>query len=556
MGLLTRLALLAFVTGIAASAQNQANELCAGCHDKGQKMAGTVHAPLACSQCHQKHEEYPHPANIAKPVCASCHTQAGADYARGVHGQAVAKGNQGAPECSTCHNTAHEVVNPQSSTFRKSVPETCGMCHSDISAEYKGSIHGQAVGRGELGAAICTDCHGEHLILNKQNAESTVNAHNQRETCGRCHGNVMLARRFGLPADRLTTFDASFHGLAAKGGSQTVAGCASCHGIHNIRPSTDPKSAVNAKNLPQTCGKCHPGAGTRFALGPIHVSEAKEGPALAWVRSFYLLVIPFTIGVMILHNLGDWIRKVVRFQRGGPMSRAVVPSGEVRMYPYERLSHALLATSFIVLAWTGIALKFPDHWWAAPLLFGEPHMQIRRNVHRVAAVIMMVVSFMHLFSLIFNRGLRRHWFEMLPRLSDARDGVHGMLYNLGLRAEKPKLPHHGYIEKAEYWAVVWGTIVMVTTGVLLWANNWSLQFLPKWVLDVSTSVHWYEALLASLAIVVWHFYSVIFDPEVYPLDTAWLTGTSPRRRETHNEEEETAASAEEEEPVRESAGGD
>ena len=533
-----RLAFLVLAAALTLGAQNKANEFCAGCHeDKGKKIAGTAHGSLACSQCHQKHEDYPHPANVAKPACASCHAQAGSDYAKGAHGQAVAKGNSGAPECGTCHNSAHEVLNPQSIDFRKAIPDTCGMCHSDISDQYKTSVHGGAIGRGELNAAVCTDCHGEHLILGKKNEASPVNSANQRETCGQCHGNVELARRFGLPADRLTTFDASFHGLAAKGGSQTVAGCASCHGIHNILPSTDRKSTVNVKNLPATCGKCHPGAGTRFALGPIHVSEAKESHAATWVRGFYIFVIPFTIGFMLLHNAGDWIRKAVRFHRGGPASRAVTPSGEVRMYPYERLSHALLASSFIVLAWTGLALKFPDHWWAAPLLLGEPNMHVRRNVHRIAAVIMMAVSFMHLFSLIFNRRLREHWLEMLPRYQDVVDGVNGMLHNLGIKNEKPSLPHHGYIEKAEYWAVVWGTIVMVATGVLLWANNWSLQFLPKWVLDVCTSVHWYEAILASLAIVVWHFYSVIFDPDVYPLDTAWLTGVSPRRRAGAGEHE-------------------
>ncbi len=548
---LIRLAVLLFAGTLVAGAQNKANEVCAGCHDKGQKMAGTVHATLACSQCHQKHDEYPHPANIAKPACATCHLQAADDYTKGVHGQAVAKGNAAAPECSTCHNAAHEVQDPQSSTFRKAIPDTCGMCHSEISDQYKTSVHGLAVGRGEMNAAVCTDCHGEHLILTKKNEASPVNAHNQRETCGQCHGNVKLARRFGLPEDRLTTFDASFHGLAAKGGSQTVAGCASCHGIHNILPSADARSAVNTKNLPQTCGKCHPGAGTRFALGPIHVSEAKEEPALAMVRNFYLLVIPLTIGLMLLHNAGDWIRKVIRFYRGGPASRAIAPSGELRMYGYERLSHALLAVSFIVLAWTGIALKYPDHWWAAPLLIGEPNIHLRRNIHRIAAVIMIGVSFMHLFSLIFNRKLRQHWFEMLPRYRDMVDGINGMLYNLGIKDKKPALAHHGYVEKAEYWAVVWGTMVMVATGILLWANNWSLQFLPKWVLDVCTSVHWFEAVLASLAILVWHFYSVMFDPDVYPLDTAWLTGRSPRKRGDHEPEVET-----DEEPARETVHGD
>ena len=527
------------------AAQAPDNSVCDGCHDIGKKLAGTVHANNACSSCHEKHEDYPHPAGIAKPKCESCHTQMAADYQRGVHGQAVAKGNAGAPECSTCHGAAHEVKLPSAPAFRSSVPDTCGMCHSDIAEQYKSSIHGQAVAQGNMSAAVCSDCHGEHAIISKMNEASPVNARNIRETCGQCHGNVALSRRLGLPTDRLTTFDSSFHGLASAGGAQTVANCASCHGVHNILPSTDAKSMVNAKNLPQTCGKCHPGAGTRFAIGPVHMSEGsvKEPPAIRYVRTFYLLIIPGTIGLMLIHNFGDWIRKLRRFHRTGPMSRVVVPSEEVRMLPFERVQHALLAISFIALAWSGLALKYPDAFWAKPLLAGE-NIGLRRNIHRIAAVVMTIVSFMHFFALIFSKRLREHWYGMIPTLRDAKDGMAAMAYNLGLRNERPKLSSHSYIEKAEYWAVVWGTIVMVITGSLLWFNNWSLTFLPKSVLDVAVAVHWYEAVLASLAILVWHFYSVIFDPDVYPMDTAWLVGKSPRARdEEHAEESAETVSA-------------
>jgi hypothetical protein len=74
---------------------------------------------------------------------------------------------------------------------------------------------------------------------------------------------------------------------------------------------------------------------------------------------------------------------------------------------------------------------------------------------------------------------------------------------------------------------------MGITGVMLWANNFMLAYLPKWWLDLATVVHFYEAVLAALSILVWHFYSVIFDPEVYPMDLAWLTGRSPRRHGDH-----------------------
>jgi hypothetical protein len=162
-------------------------------------------------------------------------------------------------------------------------------------------------------------------------------------------------------------------------------------------------------------------------------------------------------------------------------------------------------------------------------------MHVRRNIHRIAAVAMMVTSFLHVLGLILKPELRRHWMELLPKWRDFPDGFRMLMYNIGVLREKPVLPSHSYAEKVEYWAVVWGTVVMVVTGLLLWNNSWALQWLPKWVLDVSTSVHWYEAVLASLAILVWHFYSVIFDPDVYPMDTAWLTGKSPRKRESHAE---------------------
>ena len=155
---------------------------------------------------------------------------------------------------------------------------------------------------------------------------------------------------------------------------------------------------------------------------------------------------------------------------------------------------------------------------------------VRATVHRIAGAVMIGVSLLHVISLIASRRLREHWLEMWPRVGDAREGLLNLAYLLGLREQKPRLSSHGYVEKAEYWAVVWGTAVMALTGLLLWAVNYTLVWFPKSWLDVATAVHFYEAVLATLSIVVWHFYFVIFDPEVYPMDTAWLTGDSVRER--------------------------
>ena len=520
---------------------------CTSCHEQGKKIEKSAHKGLPCETCHDSHEKFPHPANIPKPQCVNCHAEQAGDYASGVHGLARKAGNEGVPDCAMCHGSAHEMLPPKSQVFRMAVPDTCGMCHTDVVEQYRSSVHGKALAAGVTQAPLCTDCHGEHMIIKHTNEDSPVNAAHIRDTCGSCHGDVRLTKKFGLPSDRLVSFDSSFHGLASKAGSQTVANCASCHGVHNILPSSDAKSTVNPKNLPKTCGQCHPGAGTRFAISQVHVAEGQsEPPALKWIREFYLLLIPVTIGLMLMHQAGDWLRKLLRLRfqkqtvlarnRAAPLAFAS-DHGTLRMLPFERVQHAVLAISFMTLVWTGFALKYPDAWWARPLLILESTHSIRSVVHRIAAAVFMAISLTHVISLLVSRSLREHWKEMLPNRRDPREAISNFAYNMGLGSTPPGRSSHSYLEKAEYWAVIWGAIVMIATGLLLWANNIAMRLLPKAWLDIATSVHFYEALLATLAIVVWHFYSIIFDPDIYPLNTAFLTGhtvtKSGHTREPH-----------------------
>jgi cytochrome b subunit of formate dehydrogenase len=113
---------------------------------------------------------------------------------------------------------------------------------------------------------------------------------------------------------------------------------------------------------------------------------------------------------------------------------------------------------------------------------------------------------------------------MRPRRQDVIDLWQNFLYYLGLRSLRPKLARFGYAEKAEYWAVVWGTLVMGLTGLLIWFKLGAFSFLPRWWVDIAIAVHFYEAVLATLAILVWHFYHVIFDPDVYPVNFAFYDG--------------------------------
>jgi cytochrome b subunit of formate dehydrogenase len=129
----------------------------------------------------------------------------------------------------------------------------------------------------------------------------------------------------------------------------------------------------------------------------------------------------------------------------------------------------------------------------------------------------------HIGYLASGRG-RRFLVDMFPRYQDVREAVQNMAYLFGVRRERPAFDRFSYIEKAEYWAVVWGTVIMALTGLGLWFETFTLRFVPLWVLDLFTLIHYYEAWLATLAILVWHFYSVIFNPDVYPMNWTWLTG--------------------------------
>ena len=501
---------------------------CSECHEQPAAFASSAHAEVECSSCHLNHEAYPHPADAETMDCAVCHSAVADQTALGVHGQERLAGNEAAPDCVACHGAAHEIARPGTTPFRRVAVETCAMCHSAEGEQFQQSVHGQAVAAGNREAPTCGGCHGEHGIQRPSDPAAPTNTGHIRETCALCHGDVPLMSRFGLPTDRVLSFDASFHGLSVRAGSQRVANCGSCHGIHNILPSSDPASMVHSSNLPATCGSCHPGAGSRFSLGPIHVLEGEgQAPIADLIRAVYLVLIPLLLGLMLIHNVGDWFRKTRERVHGTALASPAVM--ELRMFPAERVQHGLLIVSFLTLTWTGFALKFPDHFWAYPLVVWESSWPVRGWIHRVAGAVFIATSVLHLATLVGNSRLRNHWKQLLPKTHDVSEAVSGFLYNVGLRRKRPLISPHSYIEKAEYWAVVWGGVLMSVSGVMLWADDFFLTHAPKAVLDVAAVVHYYEAILAALAILIWHFYAVIFDPAVYPMSGAWLTGYGPKR---------------------------
>jgi cytochrome b subunit of formate dehydrogenase len=547
-------------------------QLCAQCHEQQVKELPTsVHGAAAkngdpqspnCQSCHGAVHSIPPADDANSPVakqnlpqtCGACHSNPAflarhqipfahpvEAYRLSVHGRAVAAGNSAAASCSDCHGS-HRILpgrDPQAKINHWNVAATCGSCHAEIQKIYSESIHGQAVVRGAPDAPVCTDCHGEHAILAPQNPESPVNpARVSSVTCARCHDNARLNARYNLAADRVPTFADSYHGLESRAGGQTVANCASCHGVHDIFPSSDQRSTVNPVNLARTCGKCHQGAGTHFAIGPVHVASqtAGEPVAVIWIRRFYWWIIPFTLGFMILHHLLDFLKKARR------MSPRADPGETLpRMNLNFRIAHWLVVVSFPVLVITGFGLKFPDAWWARPLLHWEGRLAFRGLVHRTAGIVLVGAVLYHAIHLILVRRDRAILGEMIPQLRDARQLVQMMGYNLGLAPAPPSFGKFNYVEKMEYLAFLWGTVLMAVTGFALWFNNLALRFFPKWFSDAATALHYYEAILATFSILIWHMYTVMFDPDVYPMDRAWLTGMASAEHIRHTRPEYYAA---------------
>jgi cytochrome b subunit of formate dehydrogenase len=95
---------------------------------------------------------------------------------------------------------------------------------------------------------------------------------------------------------------------------------------------------------------------------------------------------------------------------------------------------------------------------------------------------------------------------------------------MGVSEQRPMFRRFSYAEKAEYWALVWGMFVMALTGLMAWFKVFVGERVPGWWVDAAITIHWYEAILATLAIVVWHIYAVIFDPDAYPMNWAWFDG--------------------------------
>ncbi len=605
--------LFLFLIGLAgvAFAEDFESSDCMDCHSEADvdmpgvdlaMLGASIHADLACSDCHSQIEDLPHADSLAVADCSACHDEAAEVYTRhglgevgvdpavpgcadchgthdilavedkasrvnilnlpatcgvchedehftedqhirfkhpvrvyssSVHGIAAMGGRYSAATCNDCHSTggsAHMILSPgdvRSTINHFNIPKTCGQCHKYIEQDYWEGIHGELTMRGQVESPICTSCHGEHNILPVADPRSPVNAHRLAEvTCTPCHESAALNEKYELPTGRLHSYQDSYHGLKSQAGDVTVANCASCHGAHRILPSSDSESTIHPANLQHTCGTCHPSISEEIASISIHEeANAANSGAAGIVRTIYIILIVVVIGSMIIHWMLDLFHQLGEVLKSKNQVR--------RMEGDEVVQHAVLAISFTVLVVTGFSLRFYSSWWSEWLFGWEGGYRFRGDLHRIAGVVLLIGSIWHALFLLTKRG-RKYLKDMMPSMLDMKQFLAVNAINLGsTKVKHPQFGRFSYVEKAEYWALVWGTAIMGVTGGLLWFDNLVINWLPKGLLGVMLVIHYYEAWLAFLAILIWHMYATVFNPKVYPMNPSWINGKMPMEQFEH-----------------------
>jgi predicted CXXCH cytochrome family protein len=302
------------------------NHIVASVH--GERIVdGVQYGALQCTDCHEDQGRYGFPhAPLTEETqreltidmeraCQSCHQDIYDQQQAGVHHAAVVEGQPEAAACSDCHGN-HLILDP--SEPRAAISDTCGKCHSTINEQYAHSVHGAALlGEDNPDVPVCTDCHGVHDIESPQTAEFRVNS---PTLCAGCHADEEMMAKYGISTDVFDTYVADFHGTTATLFEQTdpsqevnAAVCYDCHGVHNILPATDENSQVLKQNLLTTCQQCHPNANENFpASWMSHFPPSLEHyPVVYLVDLFYTLLIPGLVGGFLLFIGTDVVRRVV-----------------------------------------------------------------------------------------------------------------------------------------------------------------------------------------------------------------------------------------------------
>jgi len=555
----------------------------------------SVHAKVACSQCHTQVSVSHVRAceTITKKVdCSICHSQQVELYNQGIHGKLFNARNPNAPSCEECHGT-HGIrshTDLQSPTYPTNVPNLCARCHREnekaavlykgtehnITKNYSESIHGKDLLGGLVVAATCTSCHTAHKQLPASDPESSVNRHNIAVTCSACHKGVyekyITSVHFigkGKNSDKLpacndchtahtikrtdenvfrfeimntcgkchqdiaSTYFDTVHGKISKLGYAKSAKCQDCHGSHEIYRVTDPRSTLSRENILHTCQQCHVGATRRFAGYLTHAThhDPKKYPWIFWTFWFMTSLLVGTFTISLLHTL-LWLPKSLEMRRLYPNKHTVAKEKQYVRFPvFFRILHIIMIISFLTLTITGMTLKFSYAPWAVGISHLLGGFEVSRFLHRCAAVALFGIFFAHIWYIFLQKPINFKEFKailfgpdsILFSKKDWQEFLATVKWYMG-KGPYPKYGRWTYWEKFDYFAVLWGVIVIGTSGLMLWFPEGFTHILPGWVINVATIIHSDEALLAAGFIFTVHFFNTHFRPEKFPMDTVIFTG--------------------------------
>ncbi|MBT8104509.1 MAG: hypothetical protein HKP05_02625 [Woeseiaceae bacterium] len=508
---------------------------CGECHGStGRTVGRSVHKGEAgCNDCHGAPHEIHLVSELASAVspvnqiqnCGACHDDPPElieGYLAGEHGKALLlSGLIDAPSCSDCHGD-HRIMEADTSrapTAHGNSPETCGSCHAILFEEWKTqSAHGLAWQDENEEGPVCVDCHSSHEIVDP----TSYNArHAAAQNCGSCH------------EDYLASFRHSFHGKALHLGLSDGATCADCHTPHKNLAADNPASSVHPDNLEGMCGNCHEGITAAFAtFSPHNDPTNPDDDFRVYVVWFFMTGL--LIGVFIFFGVHDFLwlqRSLVGTFRGEFEEERSAASGQYvkRFRRGQMRTHVVIITTFMLLALTGLPLKFAAAPWAQTLVNVLGGIDSTRFLHRVAAIGTFGYMLWHVTEVFYRAVIKREkgmfWGpnSMTPQPKDLSDFVGNIKYFLYL-GERPPGDRWTYFEKFDYLAVFWGVAIIGLSGLFLWVPDFFTRFLPGWTLNAAAVIHSDEALLATGFIFFFHFFHTHLRPESFPMDLVIFTG--------------------------------
>jgi len=529
---------------------------CGECHDvkeeeysqgvHGMALAAGLEDVPMCQDCHGWHNIFPpadprsqiYPLNVVE-TCGKCHSdQLMAEkhaievedpyqkYVTSSHGRGLIKsGLLVSAVCNDCHG-AHKILpheNGESTINYRNIPETCGVCHAGVLADFKESIHGQIFAEGSEEGPICTTCHHSHSVTRITDEAWKLHI---VEDCGHCH------------EDLIETYRETYHGQVTALGYSKPARCSDCHGSHNILPPDDPDSTLSPANRVATCQKCHEEANEKFTRYLAHGdhNDRARYPILFYTYWGMVGLLVQTFAFFGIHTL-LWLIKTLKLGYRRPPTKITKEKMYWRFDLYDRACHFLIIVSFLGLAMTGLPLKFSYTPWAQFLSNYLGGFETAGFVHRFMAIVTFVYAGMHMGRILRKaargeKGLFWGPDSMVPNLKDGQDLVGQLKWFLGL-GERPKFDRWTYWEKFDYWAVFWGITMIGVSGLFLWMPEFFAKLFPGWAFNVAMIIHSDEALLATGFIFSVHFFNSHLRPEKFPMDFVIFTGRVPLEELEH-----------------------